>query len=150
MVSRLTSLFNLRHFVSMRVRCHPSGWNPGLQHNTAADKSEATLRHSPLSPLADQIKCFITLHSIQSVFQFLSLCLIRHLYLLSGSIHLPAATFLQPVLTRQLPTATARKFPCIQACLHAHYISNFIIPHYQSLSAVEVGSEGLGVLCHWL
>lgn len=108
----LKLLLNFRHFAlihvcsSAAILASGSRWRSPI---SAADNSQATLAHSPRSPRADQIKCFITLQSIQSLFHFLSLCLIRHLYLLSDSIHFPAATFLLSVPMRQPPAATVGK-----------------------------------------
>lgn len=126
---------------------HFSRWESELKLNTAASSPDYCCRQqwdsvlpqsafSAFGPWADQIKCFITPQSIQSLLHFLSLCLIWHLYLFSDSIHPLGATFyclyscssLRPEPNTDTNiwqgSLLLRKLHYIWACLHAHYITN--------------------------
>lgn len=126
---------------------HFSRWVSELKLNTAApspdycrrQQRDRVLTQSAFSAFglwADQIKCFITLQSIQSLLHSLSLCLIWHLYLFSDSIHPLGAAFyclyscsslrLEPNTDTNIwqESLLLRKLHYIWACLHAHYITN--------------------------
>lgn len=160
-------IFGTLSWYASELCWHFSRWVSELKLNTAAPSPDYCRRQQwdsvltqsafPASgPWADQIKCFITPQSIQSLLHFLSLRLIWHLYLFSDSIHPLGATFYCPYsCSSQTQTPTSDRGVCYwENCITFERVCMHITLQIRLLciikvEAVGLGSERLNILNHW-